>query len=180
MGKEIVRRALPFGLRVVGNDIREVSTAFIRETGVHMVPLDDLLQQADFVSLACDLNPTSYHLIGERQLQLMKPTACLINTARGPVVEEKALVEALQQHTIAGAALDVFEVEPLPPDSGLRFVSNCIFAPHNAYNTREAATRVHENTIHSLIEELKAAGEHAERNDESIPYGLAEGASENK
>ena len=85
----------------------------------------------------------------------MKPTAFLINTSRGPVVEEAALVRALEGAKIAGAALDVFEVEPLPPASPLRKFENCWFGPHNANSSPFAAQRVHENTIRNLLNELQ-------------------------
>ena len=85
----------------------------------------------------------------------MKPTSYLINTARGPLVDEKALARALRDGGIAGAALDVFETEPLPQDSELRQLQNCMLAPHNANSSPEAYRRVHENTIRNLVEGLR-------------------------
>lgn len=155
IGKAVIRRAVAFGMRVLGNDIVEIPVSFVAATGLEVVSLDELLTSADFVSLNCTLNPTSYHLIGERELSLMKPTAYLINTSRGPVIAESALVRALQQHQIAGAALDVFEEEPLPLDSPLRTLDNCLLAPHNANSSPEAWRRVHENTIRNLLEGLQ-------------------------
>jgi phosphoglycerate dehydrogenase-like enzyme len=155
IGREVVQRARPFGLRLLGRDIREIDRSFCQEMGLTMVQLDELLCQSDYVSLNCDLNPTSFHLIGEYQLRAMKPTAVLINTARGPIVDERALGEALEQRRIAGAALDVFEDEPLPATSPLRRFPNVLLAPHNAYNTVEAVERVHEQTIHNLIAGLE-------------------------
>ena len=157
VGKAVIRRAIAFGMRVLGNDIVEIPPAFVTKTGLEIVSKDGLLHQADFVSLHCDLNPTSFHLISERELALMKPTACLINTARGPVVDEPALVRALQERRIAGAALDVFEVEPLPDDSPLRALDNVLLAPHNANSSPAAWKRVHENTIRNLLEGLRAS-----------------------
>ena len=92
---------------------------------------------------------------GERELATMKPTAYLINTARGPIVDEPALVRVLQDRRIAGAALDVFEVEPLPDGSPLRTLDNVLLAPHNANSSAEAWKRVHENTIRLLLEGLR-------------------------
>jgi D-3-phosphoglycerate dehydrogenase / 2-oxoglutarate reductase len=86
----------------------------------------------------------------------MKSSACLINTARGPIVDEAALVDALREKWIAGAALDVFEVEPLPADSPLRKFSNCLLATHNANNSRQAVKRVHEATVDNLLNALQA------------------------
>jgi D-3-phosphoglycerate dehydrogenase len=154
-GKAVVRRAVAFGIRVLGNDLVKMPSVFLTETGIEMVLRDELLQQSDFVTLHTSLNPTSYHLIDEKALALMKPSAYLINTARGPVIEEEALVRALERGQIAGAALDVFENEPLPLESPLRRFENVWFAPHNANSSPSAARRVHENTIRNLIEELQ-------------------------
>lgn len=155
IGKAVLRRAKAFGMRLLGNDIVPIEPAFIAEVGVQMVDKETLLREADFVSLNCDLNPTSYHLMGDAQFALMKPTAYLINTSRGPVVDEQALIRALREGRIAGAGLDVFEEEPLPLDSPLRQFDNVLLAPHNANSSPEAWERVHENTIRNLLEELK-------------------------
>ncbi len=155
IGKAVLRRAKAFGMRLLGNDIVPIDAAFIAEVGMQMVDKETLLREADFVSLNCDLNPTSYHLMGDAQFALMKPTAYLINTSRGPVVDEQALIRALREGRIAGAGLDVFEEEPLPPDSPLRQFDNVLLAPHNANSSPEAWERVHENTIRNLLEELK-------------------------
>jgi D-3-phosphoglycerate dehydrogenase / 2-oxoglutarate reductase len=156
-GKAVVRRALAFGMRVLGTDIVEMPPDFLQQTSIEMVPLNQLLGQADFVSLNTDLNPSSFHLIATPQLESMQPGAYLINTSRGPVVDEKALSEALHAHRIAGAALDVFEDEPLPASSPLRSLSNCLMAPHNANSSPAAWERVHENTIRHLLKGLHAA-----------------------
>jgi len=157
-GKAVVRRAVSFGMRVLGNDIVKLPDDFVTATGLEVVSLEKLLATADFVSLHTDLNETSYHLIGKAQLELMKTDAYLINTSRGPVVEELALIQALQQHRIAGAALDVFEEEPLPSGSPLRVLDNCLLAPHTANSSPRAWDRVHENTIRNLLEGLHKAG----------------------
>jgi D-3-phosphoglycerate dehydrogenase len=155
IGRAVVRRANAFGMQVLGSDIVELSQEFIAETHIKMLSNEDLLSRADFVSINCDLNPTSFHLISDQELSLMKPTSVLINTARGPVVNETALIRALQQKQIAGAALDVFEEEPLPEDSPLRKMDNVLLAPHNANNSPEAWEYVHQNTIRNLLEVLK-------------------------
>ena len=149
----------------------EVPTAFRESTGLGMVTTDELLSRADFVSLNCDLNPTSHHLIGERELRRMKSTAYLINTSRGPVVDEASLITALEMRRIAGAALDVFEQEPLPADSPLRRLENCLLAPHNANSSPAAARRVHENTIKNLLDGLRAAS-HGRRDGEQPAAGM--------
>jgi D-3-phosphoglycerate dehydrogenase len=154
IGKAVVRRARAFGMNILGNDIIEIDHVFIKETGIEMTSLEDLLQRSDFVSLNCDLNPTSHHLMNPRTLACMRPTAVLINTARGPIVDEPALVAALQAGQIAGAALDVYEHEPLPASSPLLKMDNVLLAPHNANSSPAAWGRVHFNTIKNLLEGL--------------------------
>jgi D-3-phosphoglycerate dehydrogenase len=156
IGKAVVRRARAFGTRVIGTDPVTVDSSFLTETGLTMTSLDSLLEEADFVSLHCDLNPGSFHLIGRSELKVMKSSACLINTARGPIIDEAALVEVLREGWIAGAALDVFEVEPLPADSPLREFPNCLLATHNANNSPQAVKCVHESTINNLLNALQA------------------------
>ena len=158
IGRAVVRRARAFGMKVLGNDPRPAPASFVVETGLRLVSLHALLAEADFVSLHCDLNPTSFHLIGRDELALMRPTAYLVNTARGPLVDETALAHALVERRIAGAALDVFEVEPLPAESPLRALDNCLLAPHNANSGRAARRRVHESTIANLLAALREAG----------------------
>ena len=154
IGKTVIRRAHAFGMNLLGNDIVDIDHVFIAETGIKMTSLDDLLSRSDFVSLNCTLNPTSLHLINARTLSLMHPNAVLINTARGPIVDEPALVSALKAGSIAGAALDVFETEPLPATSPLKQMDNVLLAPHNANSSPAAWERVHLNTIKNLIEGL--------------------------
>ncbi len=150
-GKAILRRARGFGMKLLGNDIIPIAPDFILENGVEMTSLDDLLARSDFVSLNCDLNPTSFHLINENTLSLMKPSAVLVNASRGAVIDEPALIRALQSKTIAGAALDVFEKEPLPTDSPLLEMDHVLLAPHNANSSPAAWERVHQNTLRNLM-----------------------------
>ncbi|MDQ3004222.1 MAG: phosphoglycerate dehydrogenase [Chloroflexota bacterium] len=154
IGKAVMHRARAFGMKILGNDIVEVDQAFISETGIEMTDLQALLSQSDFVSINCDLNPTSHHLMNADTFSLMKPNAVLINSARGPIVDEKALVEALQANRLAGAALDVFEHEPLPLDSPLLKMDNVLLAPHNSNSSPAAWEKVHWNTISNLLEGL--------------------------
>lgn len=151
VGRAVIHRATAFGMKVLGNDIVEIPSSFLSATGVQMVSLDALLSASDFVSLHCTLNPTSHHLIGPAQLARMKPTAYLINTSRGPVIDEPALVLALESRRLAGAALDVFEDEPLPAESRLRQLDNCFLAPHNSNSSPLAWNRVNENSIRHLL-----------------------------
>jgi D-3-phosphoglycerate dehydrogenase len=154
IGKAVLRRAQAFGMKIFGNDIVEIDQTFINETGVEMTDLRFLLSNADFVSINCDLNPTSHHLMDADTFALMKPNAVLINSARGPIVAEEALIEALQAKRIAGAALDVFEHEPLPLDSPLLKMNNVLLAPHNSNSSPAAWEKVHWNTIRNLLDGL--------------------------
>ena len=151
IGKAVVRRAQAFGMKVFGNDIIDVDHVFLAKTGLEMTTLQSLLANSDFVSIHCDLNPTSYHLINSDTLAWVKSSAVLINTARGHIVDEKALIEALQTKGLAGAALDVFEFEPLPHDSPLLKMDNVMLAPHNSNSSPAAWERVHWNTIKNLL-----------------------------
>ena len=154
IGKAVTRRARAFGMKVYGTDIVEIDHVFVSETGIEMTDLPTLLSKSDFISIHCDLNPTSYHLINNDTLALVKPEAVLINTARGPIIEENMLVAALQAKRLAGAALDVFEHEPLPAESPLLKMDNVMLAPHNSNSSPAAWERVHWNTIRNLFEGL--------------------------
>ena len=154
IGKAVTRRARAFGMKIYGTDIVDIDHVFITETGIEMTDLHFLLANSDFVSINCDLNPTSHHLMNSDTLALMKPDAVLINSARGPIVEEKALIEALQAKCLAGAALDVFEHEPLPLESPLVKMENVMLAPHNSNSSPTAWERVHWSTIKNLLDGL--------------------------
>lgn len=154
IGKAVTRRARAFGMKVLGTDIVQIDHVFVSESGIHMTSLDALLADADFVSVNCDLNPTSRHIINAAALARMKHGAVLINTARGPLVDEKALIAALTSGQIAGAALDVFEQEPLPLDSPLLQMENVLLAPHNSNSSPTAWESIHWNSIKNLVEGL--------------------------
>jgi D-3-phosphoglycerate dehydrogenase len=154
IGKAVTRRARAFGMKVLGTDIINIDHVFISESGIEMTDLETLLSNSDFVSVNCDLNPTSHHLINADTLAKMKSTAVLINTARGPIVDENALVAALSSGQVGGAALDVFEFEPLPLYSPLLKMDNVMLAPHNSNSSPTAWERIHWNTIKNLVEGL--------------------------
>ncbi len=151
VGKAVLRRARAFGMNLLGNDILPIPRDFLLEYNVRSVSLEELVENSDFISVNCDLNPTSLHLVNKKIFNLMKPDAVLINTARGPVVDEQDLVEALKNKKIAGAALDVFEKEPLPSDSPLLQMDNVMLAPHNSNSSPAAWENVHWNTIRNLL-----------------------------
>lgn len=153
-GKAVVRRAQGFKMRIFGNDIKDMPQDFLQETGIEMTDKETVLKQSDFISLNCDLNPTSHHIMGEKEFAMMKDTAYFINCARGPLVDEPALVSALETKKIAGSALDVFEDEPLPLESPLMKMDNVLLSPHNANSSEEHWNRIHESSIVHLFEEL--------------------------
>ncbi|MCD6082784.1 D-glycerate dehydrogenase [Candidatus Aerophobetes bacterium] len=129
IGRAVARRARGFEMKVLYTDVRRAPEKVEEELEAKFVFLDELLSSSDFVSLHAPLLPTTYHLIGEKELRRMKKTAFLINAARGPLVDEKALVRALKEGWIAGAALDVYENEPeLTP--GLAELGNVVLVPH--------------------------------------------------
>ncbi|MBE0577395.1 MAG: phosphoglycerate dehydrogenase [Desulfuromonadales bacterium] len=155
IGKAIVRRARSFDMRVFGHDLVEMPESFIKETGIEMVSRERLLSEADFITVNCDLNATSLHLIGEEEFKAMKPSAVIVNLARGPIIEESAMISALQSKEIAGAALDVYEDEPLPLESPFLKMDNVLLAPHNSNSSPKAWARVHINTLKNLFEVLE-------------------------
>jgi D-3-phosphoglycerate dehydrogenase len=154
VGKAVTRRARAFGMKVYGTDIIEIDHVFVSETSIEMTTLQSLLSNSDFVSINCDLNSTSRHLMNSDTFALMKPNAVLINTARGPIVDEKSLIEALQAKRLGGAVLDVFEHEPLPLESPLMKMDNVMLAPHNSNSSPAAWERVHWSTIKNLLDGL--------------------------
>ena len=151
IGTEVAKRALCLGMRVLVYD-PYVEESNLRELGVEKTELDELLRQSDFVSLHVPLNESTRHLIDREKISLMKRTAYLINTARGGVVDEKALAEALKSGQIAGAALDVFDVEPLPADSPFFDCPNVIMTPHVGAHTYEAILRMNMMAAESIVD----------------------------
>ncbi|MFC2016212.1 2-hydroxyacid dehydrogenase [Chloroflexota bacterium] len=131
IGAELAKRAKGFNIKVLYCDERRRSSKEERQLSVEYVPeLTKLLSSADFVSVHVPLTPQTYHLIGVKEFTVMKPTAVFINTSRGPVVDQKALYEALKFGRIFAAAIDVTEVEPIPPDDPLLTLDNLIITPH--------------------------------------------------
>lgn len=151
IGKVVLRKAYAFGMELLATDIVAQPQEFVDQYGVQIVSLDELLQAADFISVNCDLNPTSFHLLNDKTFTKVKPGAVVINTARGPIIEEPALIRALQEKRLGGAALDVFEIEPLPLDSPLLKMNNVMLAPHNSNSSPLAWEKVHWNTIRNLL-----------------------------
>ncbi len=154
IGRAVVRRAIAFGMNVVGSNNSPLPEAFIEETGIKSVSLEELLSVSDFISLNCNLCEANYHLLNQKTFALMKDGVYIINTGRGGLIKEADLVKELESGKVAGVALDVFEVEPLPLDSPLRKLDNCIFGTHNSSNTKDAVMRVNELAIKNLLSGL--------------------------
>lgn len=153
-GRAVARRAGACGMHLLACSLEPLHTAEQACLGVTQVPLDVLLAESDFVTLHVDLRPENHRLIDDRRLRLMKSGACLVNTARGALVDEIALVDALMNGRLRGAALDVFVDEPLPAGSRLRTLPNVYLAPHHANASVAAAERVHANTIRNVLQTL--------------------------
>jgi phosphoglycerate dehydrogenase-like enzyme len=153
IGKELLRMARVFDLKLLATDpvANDVELGYI---GARKVDLDTLMREADFVVVCCLLNEQTRHLIGAEALAKMKPTSYLINVARGPIVDEKALIEVLQKRRIAGAALDVFEQEPVDPANPLLAMDNVIVTPHSLCWTDECFHNMASTGLRSIVEVL--------------------------
>jgi len=131
IGQAVAKRAAGFDVKILGTD-PYVDKAVAKKHGINLVSMAELLKESDFVSVHSLLNKDTHHLVGEKEFRQMKPTAYFINTSRGPVVDEKALIKALQEKWIAGAGIDVFEQEPIDPNNPLLKMDNAVVTPHNA------------------------------------------------
>lgn len=154
IGKAVAKRACAFGMKILANDIKEIDSKEIEMYGVKMVSKNEIYKEADFISLNCDLNETSVHLLDKEAFFKLAKKPFIINTARGPLIEENSLIDALKEGQVSGAGLDVFEHEPLALNSELLEMENVLTAPHNSNSSPMAWERVHENTIKNLIEGL--------------------------
>ncbi|MCL4767936.1 MAG: dehydrogenase [Hyphomicrobiaceae bacterium] len=153
IGQEIIRLAMPFFGRIIAAD-PFVDEAGIAALGAELLPFDDVMRQSDFVVACCLLTPETRHLVDARALALMKPTAFFVNVARGAIHDEAALVEALGAGRIAGAGLDVTEVEPIPPDSPLLGLKNTIITPHALCWTDECFGDIATTALTSIVDAL--------------------------
>lgn len=151
IGSAVARRAHAHGMDVLGMDVRPFPEDLVDEIDIERVEKNALLERSDIVSLNCALTPETRRMITEPELALLGKEGYLINTARGELVDQDALVSALQSGTIAGAALDVFENEPLPADDPLTEMDSVVLGSHNAQNTLEAVERTNERAVRNLI-----------------------------
>ena len=154
IGSAVARRGLAMRMRVTGFEIARVQRDAAQAMGVEVGDLETILPAADVVSLNCPLTAENRHMLSDPEFGRMRRGVLLVNTARGPLIDEPALVRALERGQVAGAALDVFEVEPLPADSPLRTFENVLLGAHNSSNTAEAARRVSDYAVRNLLESL--------------------------
>jgi glyoxylate reductase len=151
IGSSVAKRAAGFDMRILYTDNGRMED-FEKQTGAKFADLDTLLRESDFISLHVPLTEETKHMIAEAEFDKMKPTAIVINTSRGPVVDEKALYHALVSGKISGAALDVFEEEPIPPSSPLLKLKNVIVAPHIASASVETRDKMAEIAAESILD----------------------------
>jgi phosphoglycerate dehydrogenase-like enzyme len=157
LGSKVAQVALAFGMKVISWS-QNLTAEKCAAAGATLVSKDDLLRQADFVSIHLVLSERTRGLIGARELSLMKPGARLINTSRGPIVVEADLIQALESGRIAGAAIDVFDIEPLPADHPYRKLANLLATPHIGYVSQNLYERFYRDTVSNILAWLDAAG----------------------
>ena len=157
LGSQVAKIGLAFGMRVLAWS-QNLTAEKADAVGATLVSKEELLRQADIVSVHLVLSDRTRALIGERELALMKPSARLVNTSRGPIVVEAALIAALQAGQIAGAAIDVYDVEPLPLDHPYRKIDNLLATPHIGYVSRSLYERFYRDTVSNILAWLDARG----------------------
>jgi D-3-phosphoglycerate dehydrogenase len=157
IGQAIARRCQALGMELLGHDPYPIDPTFCEKTGLQAVSLNQLFQQADCIFLACNLTPHNYHLLNADAFAQMQDGVWIVNVARGALIDEAALINALEDGTVSAAALDVFETEPLPAMSPLTQFEQVICGSHNSSNTREAVLRVNQLAIDNLVRDLNRA-----------------------
>jgi glyoxylate reductase len=172
IGRAVARRAQGFSMRILYSGPRRMPEADERALGMSFVPLDRLLAESDFVSLHPPLNAETRHMIGEREFALMKPTAFVINTARGAIIDEAALARALKERKIAGAGLDVFENEPRVPKSLLRH-PNVVATPHLGSAVAELRAQMANIVVDNILAILRGERPPNCINPETLPLSVA-------
>jgi len=156
IGRQIAKVGQAFGMDVIAWS-QNLTDDVAQTTGVRRVEKEVLLREADWVTLHLVVSARTTGIIGREELAMMKPTAWLVNTSRGPLIDEAALIDALDAKALAGAALDVFDSEPLPPDHRLRSRPNVIATPHLGFVTRKSYRRFYEDTVSNLLAWLNGA-----------------------
>jgi D-3-phosphoglycerate dehydrogenase len=168
IGSRVASIGRGFGMKVIAHD-PGVASEQAESLGVELMPLDVVIQQADVLSLHAKLSPSTRHLLDERRLGLVKKGVLIVNTARGALIDDAALVKALAEGRVGGAALDVYDPEPLPADSPLRTAQNVLLTPHLAASTHEAQTRVAVEIASALSSALLKGDLSAAVNLEAFP-----------
>ena len=151
IGQAVARRALGFGMRILYHDVDPLPDEITEPFGATYCHLEELLAQSDYVSIHVNLSPVTRHLINATTLTWMKPTAILVNTSRGPVVDQNALADALRGGVIAAAALDVTDPEPIPMDDPLVGLDNCLIVPHIASASRATRGKMAQMAAANLV-----------------------------
>jgi len=154
IGTQVARRAHAFGMKILGNDVRPIQPIILEQYGITMVEKSEIYEQADIITIHCDLNEQTYHLLDQKAFETMKHKPYIINTARGGHIDHAALLQALENNAISGVGLDVFENEPIPPKDKLLTFDNVLLAPHNSNSSPKYWDIVHENTLKNLIAHL--------------------------
>ncbi|MEO8858078.1 MAG: NAD(P)-dependent oxidoreductase [Burkholderiaceae bacterium] len=172
IGAELFRLAKPFDMRFIAHD-PIADPAVAAAIGVQLVDMDTLFRESDFLTVNCPLTERTRGLVSARLLGLMQPGAYLINTARGPIVDEAALIAALKAGKIAGAALDVFEEEPVNPDNPLLALDNVVVTPHGICFTDECMRRLAESAFRATLEVAAGRKPPYIVNPEALPVALA-------
>ncbi len=157
IGKALANRLNVLGMKLIGYDVNAIDSGFYSETSLKQVNLEELFAEADCIILCCNLTPENYHLLDNKAFERMKAGVWLVNVARGPLIDEDALMQAIELDKVAGAALDVFEVEPLLKGHPLCAYDQVILGSHNSSNTREAVLKVNQLAIDNLVRDLKRA-----------------------
>lgn len=152
IGQAIARRVQAFGMNAVGYDVRQLLPN--EAPGVRQLPLSEVLRESDVLLLACNLTPENRHLLNADAFAAMKPGVVIINVSRGPLIDEEALITALESGKVSAAGLDVFEAEPLPASSPLRRFDQCVFTAHAGSSTEEAIARINQMTTDILFHVL--------------------------
>lgn len=155
IGSEVARRAAGHKMDVIGHDVSPLPDDLREEIGIESVAVDELFERSDIVSLNCALTPETENIVDQERLQALGEDGYLINTARGGLVDESALITALRNEDIAGAALDVYETEPIESDNPLTEFDNVVLGTHNAQNTEEAVEAVNDRAVENLLSELR-------------------------
>jgi glyoxylate reductase len=155
IGRAVAERARGFSMKVLYTDSQRLASAEEQTLNIEYRFLEDLLQESDFISIHTPLTPDTRHLINAEKLKLMKPSAILINTSRGSVIDEETLVMALKEHWIAGAALDVYEKEPIDPKNPLLALDNVVLLPHMGSATTQTRSAMSERAARNLVAVLQ-------------------------